>query len=127
VGDEDKPRGLAGTRLSNGMSSEIVHTLILADANKVAGEKIDAVADYIAVLALARWQGLERCNAKVSTILNLMAQDCGDDPPTAATTADMALLTALYAVDPRETGSQQRMAIAGRMRTELQKAEAEQH
>ena len=45
------------------MSTELVHSLILADANKVADEKIGAVADYVAVLALARWQGLERCNA----------------------------------------------------------------
>jgi hypothetical protein len=120
--DKAPPQGRAGSRLGNEMSAQIVHSLILADANKVAGEKIDAVADYITVLALARWQGLEKCNAKVSTILNLMAPGCGDEPPQAATTADMALLAALYAIDPRETGSQQRMAIASRMRSELQKA-----
>ena len=57
------------------MSAEVVHSLIIADANKVADEKIGAVADYIAVLALARWQGLERCNA-IPTILNLMADGC---------------------------------------------------
>jgi len=109
----DRPIGRAGSRLSNDMSAEVVHSLIIADANKVAGEKIDAVADYIAVLALAKWQGLERCNG-IPTILNLMAEGC-TDPPDAATSADLALLTGLYAVDPRELGSQQRMSIAGRM------------
>ena len=109
----DRPVGRAGSRLGNDMSAEVVHSLILADANKVAGEKIDAIADYIAVLALAKWQGLERCNA-IPTILNLMAEGCAG-PPAAATSADLALLTGLYAVDPRELGSQQRATIAERM------------
>jgi hypothetical protein len=105
--------GRAGSRLGTDMSSELVHSLILVDANKVADAKIGAIADYIAVLALSRWQGLERCNA-VPTILNLMADGC-DDAPDAATKEDRALLAALYAADPRETGSQQRMSIAERM------------
>jgi hypothetical protein len=107
-------KGRAGSRLGNDMSSELVHSLIIADANRVAGEKIDAVADYIAVLALSRWQGLERCSA-IPTILNLMA-DCTGEVPEAATAEDLALLKGLYSVDPREAGSQQRASIASRMR-----------
>jgi hypothetical protein len=114
--DHLNPRvGRAGSRLSNGMSTEVVHSLIVGDANRVAGEKIDAVADYIAVLALARWQGTERCSS-ISTILNLMAQGCAEDPPQAVTAADLALLTGLYSVDPRELGSQQRATIASAIR-----------
>ena len=116
----ERPVGRAGSRLGNDMSAEVVHSLILADANKVAGEKIDAVADYIAVLALAKWTELGRCN-RIPTILNLMADEC-PDAPEAATPADLALLTGLYAVEARELGSQQRMAIAGRVQTELDKA-----
>jgi hypothetical protein len=89
----ERPVGRAGSRLGNDMSAEVVHSLILADASKVAGEKIDALADYIAVLALAKWRGLERCNA-IPTILNLMADGCAD-PPEAATRADLALLSGL--------------------------------
>ena len=107
--------GRAGSRLGDDQSSELVHSLILVDANKVAEAKIGAVADYIALLALSRWQGLERCNT-VPTILNLMADGCAEAPPETATPSDLALLSALYAVDPRETGSQQRMSIATRMR-----------
>jgi hypothetical protein len=110
----ERPAGRAGSRLGNDMSAEVVHSLILADANKVANEKIGAVADYIAVLALAKWQGLERCNA-TPTILNLMAEGCGD-PPEAATAVDLALLSGLYSVDPRELGSQQRATIASAIR-----------
>jgi hypothetical protein len=108
--------GKAGSRMGNDMSSELVHSLIIADANKVAGEKIDTVADYIAVLALSRWQKLESCSG-LPTILNLMADGCdASDRPEAATKADLALLKGLYAADPRESGNQQRAAIASAIR-----------
>ena len=95
---------------------ELVHALIIADANKVAGQKIDAVADYIAVLALSRWQGLERCSG-LPTILNLMADGCdAEDRPEAATPADLALLTGLYQVNAREAGTLQRAEIAEAVR-----------
>ena len=124
--DHLNPRvGRAGSRLSNGMSTEVVHSLIVADANRVAGEKIDAVADYIAVLALARWQGTERCQT-MPTILNLMAKDC-TDAPEAATPVDLALLTGLYSVDPREFGSQQRATIASAIRKAGQAPEPSPH
>jgi hypothetical protein len=108
--------GRAGSRLGADMSSELVHSLIIADANKVAGEKIDAIADYIAVLALSRWQGLERCSS-LPTILNLMADGCdAEDRPQAATPGDLALLEGLYTANVRESGSQQRATIASAIR-----------
>jgi hypothetical protein len=110
----DRPMGNPGSRLGNGMSAEVIHTLVIADANKVAGEKIETVADYVAVLALARWQGLEKCNG-IPTILNRMADGC-DDPPDAATPQDLALLKGLYSVQARESGSQQRASIASAIR-----------
>lgn len=118
----DPPGGRAGSRLSNGMSTEIVHSLIIADANKAAGEKIDSIADTIAVLALARWQGIRRCSS-MPTILNRLAADC-DDPPEAATPEDLALLKALYSVSPRELGSQQREPIASAIRKAHEAASA---
>ena len=119
--------GRAGSRLGNDMSTELVHTLILADATKVADIKIGAVADYVAVLALARWEGLERCNA-LPTILNLMADGCAPDEVTEATPTDRGLLTGLYSVNPRESGTQQRASIANRLATSIQKdAQGEAH
>jgi hypothetical protein len=114
IPESERPMGRAGSRLGNGMSAEVVHSLILADTNKLAGAKIEVVADYIAVLALAKWQGLNRCNA-TPTILNRMADGC-DDPPEAATPQDLALLSGLYAVEARESGAQQRAAIASAIR-----------
>jgi hypothetical protein len=115
--DYQNPRvGRAGSRLSNGMSSEIVHSLIVADSNKVAGQKIEAIADYVAVLALAKWQRLEECNG-MHTILNLMADGCDvSERPEAATRMDLALLSGLYSVETQVAGSQQRMSIASRIR-----------
>jgi hypothetical protein len=120
AGSPDQLHGRPGSRLGNDMSAEVVHALIVADAKKVADAKIGAVADYIAMLALARWDGLERCNPAPS-ILNLMADGCVEEAPGAATGADVGLLTALYAVDPRESGTMQRASIAGRMATEIKK------
>jgi hypothetical protein len=119
-----RPTGRAGSRLSHGVSAEVVHSLIVADANKVSDAKIGSVADYIAVLALARWTHLERCNSSVATVLNLMADGCdADERPVAATPADLALLTGLYSVDAREDGAAQRASIASAMR----KADAVAH
>ncbi len=113
--------GKAGSRLGNDMSTELVHVLILADANKVADEKIGAIADYVAVLALARWNGLEKCNS-LPTILNLMADGCdADEIAEAATPTDLGLLEGLYSVDPRESGTLQRASIADRMSAESRK------
>jgi hypothetical protein len=114
--------GRAGSRLGVDLSSELVHSLIIADSNKVAGEKIDAVADYIAVLALSRWQSLERCSG-LPTILNLMADGCdAQDRPEAATPTDLGLLVSLYSMSPRETGSLQRASIASAARKASQGA-----
>jgi hypothetical protein len=122
AGSPDQAHGRAGSRLGNDMSAEVVHALIIADSKKVADAKIGAVADYIAMLALARWDGLDRCNPAPS-ILNLMADGCAEEAPVAATGPDLGLLTALYAVDPREAGSQQRAEIASRIAAAVKKTD----
>ncbi|HLZ74188.1 hypothetical protein [Phenylobacterium sp.] len=111
----DSLHGTAGSRLGAELSSDIAFALIIGDRNKVSNAKIGPVADYIAFLALARWQGLERCNSVILTILNLMADACQEDPPETVTAYDLNLLKALYLVNPRESGSQQRMEIADRI------------
>ncbi len=109
------PHGRAGSRLGNDLSSDIAFSLILADASQVANGKIGPLADYIAVLALAQWHDIKDCNALVPSILNLMADACSEPPPEAVTSSDLSILKALYKVDPRETGSQQRMEIADKL------------
>jgi len=121
----DPPHGRAGSRFGSDMRSDLMHTLIVADSKKLADAKIGAVADYIAVLALAKWQGVEKCNA-MPTILNLMADGCEADMiPETATAADIGLLKGLYTAADRVSGSQQRMQIASRIEAELKKASEE--
>jgi hypothetical protein len=79
------PHGRAGSRLGADMSSDIAFSLILGDATTVAYGKIGPPADYIAVLALARWPDLEHFNAVIPTILNPMAEACLEAPPEAVT------------------------------------------
>jgi hypothetical protein len=118
----DPPAGRAGSRFGSDMRSDLMHTLIVADSKKLANAKIGAVADYIAVLALAKWQSVEKCNA-MPTILNLMADGCEADMiPDNATPADLGLLKGLYSAGDRVSGSQQRMQIASSIETELKKA-----
>jgi hypothetical protein len=113
----DRPHGEAGSRLSNGMSAELVHTLILADAAKVSDTKVGTVADYIAVLTLARWRNTDRCHSAVDSVLSSLAHGCEKDGgPEAVTPADLALLKALYTVDSRESGTMQRASIASAIR-----------
>jgi hypothetical protein len=127
AGGDFGPHGRPGSRLGSDMSTELAHSLIIADANKLAGEKIDAVADYIAVLALSRWQGLERCSG-LPTILNLMADGCdAEDRPEAVTPEDLALLTGLYQVNSREAGTQQRAEIAEAVRKAANPATDSRH
>jgi hypothetical protein len=122
AGSPDQLHGRPGSRLGNDMSAEVVHALIIADAKKVADARIGAVADYIAMLALARWDRLDRCNP-VPSILNLMADGCVQDAPAVATSADLGLLTALYAVNPRESGVQQRADIASHIEAALKRGD----
>ena len=66
----EKPTGRAGSRLGNDMSAEVVHSLVIADADKVSGAKIGAIADYIAVLSLAggrAWRGATPRSRRSST------------------------------------------------------------
>jgi hypothetical protein len=52
-----------------------------------------------------------------------MADGCeADMVPDAATPADLGLLKGLYSVADRESGAQQRMAIASHIETELKAA-----
>lgn len=117
MNNPDRPHGLAGSRLSNGMSAELVHTLIIADADRVSDTKVGTVADYVAVLTLARWRNTDRCRASVDTILTSLAAGCEKEGgPEAATPADLALLRALYTIDPRESGTMQRATLASAIR-----------
>jgi hypothetical protein len=113
------PSGAAGSRFTSGLSSRLVHVLILADTNIVAGQQTDAIAELLAFLALAQTPVAEACDQAV-TILNLMNPACPPEQrPAALTEADLAYLRALYSSDPEAGERLQRGNIVQHMTNEL--------
>jgi hypothetical protein len=96
------PGGRLGTRLATGLSSLLVHVLVVADARKVNGYTIGSVSDYLAMLVLSQTQSPDMCGP-LPSILDLMASHCdAQEKPEAVTAGDLAFLRALYSTDLRE-------------------------
>lgn len=93
------PSGLAGSRLSSEISSGIINVVIVADARKMVGRAIGAIADYVAVLTLTQAYGSEQCGT-LPSITDLMLPHCADkEKLTGITAGDLAFLRALYRTD----------------------------
>ena len=93
------PMGLAGSRLSRGVSRGIVNAVIVADPHKMLGQPIGAIADYIAVLALTQAFSVEHCGT-LPSIMDMMLPSCRENEKvTSVTAGDLAFLRALYKAD----------------------------
>jgi hypothetical protein len=89
--------GMAGSHLTKGLTSELLHVLVVADSNAVSSHSVAAISDYIAILTLTRLSSLDGCN-ELPSIVDLFSAGCGARPgPDAITPADTAFLRALYA------------------------------
>jgi hypothetical protein len=109
------PAGLAGSRLSSSTSSGIVNVVIVADANKMVGHAIGAIADYVAVLTLTQAFASERCGA-LPSITDMWLPNCDDREKLAGVTAgDLAFLRALYKTDMETILSLERSDIQNNM------------
>jgi hypothetical protein len=96
------PGGRLGTRLVTGLSSLLVHVLVIADLRKVNGYTIGSISDYLAMLVLSQTQSPDTCGP-LPSILDLMASHCdAQEKPEAVTAGDLAFLHALYSTDLRE-------------------------
>jgi hypothetical protein len=94
-----QPDGLAGSRLGSDMSSGIINVLIIADAKKMVGRPIGAIADYVAVLTLSQPYKSELCGA-LPSITDFMLANCHErEKLTGITAGDLAFLRALYKAD----------------------------
>ena len=106
---------VTGDHLSDRVSSELYHAVIVIDLAKVNGLTVGALADYAAMLALAQTQNFETC-APVASITNLVSPDCDAAVKTGAMSgSDLAYLQGLYSIDPRASFLHQRGEIADRM------------
>jgi hypothetical protein len=91
------PSGSAGSYLTRGLRSEILHVLIIVDNNGVSSYSLQSIADYIALLTLTRIASQDACT-ELPSILNLFTKDCSTSP-AAITASDSAYLKALYSAD----------------------------
>ena len=113
------PGGRAGTRLATGLSSLIVHALVIVDTKRVSGNAIGSISDYLAMLVLSQTQSPDVCGA-LPSILDLMASHCEEpEKPDAVTAGDLAFLRALYAADLRENLSLEANDIQNAMMREF--------
>ncbi len=93
------PSGVSGSYLTKGLTSELLHVLVIVDTRKVAGNSLRSISDYIAMLALTRMGSLDGCGA-LPSIVDLLSSGCDErDRPRALTDADTAYLKALYSSD----------------------------
>lgn len=70
--------------------------ILVVDTTRVAGFRIGAIADYLAMLTLSVAQSPDHCDP-LPSILDLMSSSCGTrEKPTAITAGDLAFLRALY-------------------------------
>ncbi|HEY4076602.1 MAG TPA: hypothetical protein VGM26_06675 [Rhizomicrobium sp.] len=110
---------VSGSRMGDGLKSEFTTAIIIVDTNRIAGQTIGALADYIAMLALSQAQTYDDCQP-VPTITNLMSSGCSDGmKPDAITDIDATYLRGLYKMDAGRTLLGERGSIAYAMKKEL--------
>jgi hypothetical protein len=110
--------GQTGSRITTGLSSFIVFTLVVVDTNKVTGYGIGSISDYIAMVTLAQIRLADGCG-RLPSILDLMAAACAPPRSDAITGGDIAYLKALYTVGLARDIRQQRDAIEIMMKQEF--------
>jgi hypothetical protein len=110
---------VSGSRLGDGLKSQLSTAIILVDTQKIVGQEIGPLADYIAMLALSQGQYYDTCQ-DVPTINNLMAPNCAAElKPAALTDIDATYLRGLYKMDAGSSYRGQRSSIAFEMKKEL--------
>ena len=109
----------SGSRVGNGLKSEFTAAIIVVDTNKIGGQEIGPLSDYIAMLAISQGQSYDACQS-VPTITNLMAPNCeADMKPAAITDVDMTYLRGLYRMRPDGNLYAERGSIAFEMKKDL--------
>lgn len=96
--------------------ASIVGTAILVDANRAAGVTLDAVASYVAFVALARIRVTANFNGAPSILALFGKEGAAADR---LTEWDKAYLTALYSAPVNRTARTQRSKIVGEMVKEM--------
>jgi len=101
-----------GSRLADGLRATFDHVTIIANPLAV-GARMATIQDYIAVVALAQINSLDKCQA-LPSITNLLAGGC-TQVSTALTANDLGYLKAVYDANPEGVPGVQKNDIARRM------------
>lgn len=106
-----------GSRLGDGLRSELYNVIIVADPTKLLSYEIGELSDYIAMLALTEPASRAGCR-ELPSILNMLAEGCAAKA-NALTGNDAAFLHGLYKMSPDMTLRTQTDQIAYQMEQEL--------
>ncbi len=104
----------SGNLTGDGVRSAFNHVVIVVDFNKVKGHTIGALADYIALLALAQLNSPDVCQ-ELPSIVNMFAPSC-ERTATSLAEADLAYLRGLYGMNPDQYLVYQKNEIADTMK-----------
>jgi hypothetical protein len=108
---------VTGSRLGDGLSTELFNVLIAAEPAKLMSYEIGTLADYAALLALAEPTSLDTCE-ELPSISNLLARDCASTTQH-LTDGDLAYLRSLYKMGTADTLAMQRDTIRFQMEKTL--------
>jgi hypothetical protein len=109
----------SATRISTGVHSFILFTLVVVDGKKISGYTLGAISDYIAMLTLSQVRLIDRCG-ELPSILDLMAAACTRKKKSqSVTAADLAYLRSLNTVGQEVDYFMQTKAIEFKMKEQL--------
>jgi hypothetical protein len=108
---------VTGNHINDGARSGFNHVIIVTDSNKLAGQQLIPLSDYIAMLALTQLNSLDTCQ-QLPSIVNLMATGC-DQKMEGMTATDLAYLQGLYKMDADKSMLFQQNEISDSMQKSL--------
>ena len=108
--------GRAGSLLTEGLESHFATVLIVVDATKTVLDPKGALADYLAMVALAQTSNFDQCHS-LPSITNFTGASCSSSViPAQLTDTDLAYLRGLYAVRITDKAAFQKVEIARRIK-----------
>ncbi len=99
-----------GSRIENPTQQVFTRAIIVVDSTRVAGMRVDSLADYVSMAALAQLDPAADTSA-YPTILNAFSNGSPGNVPLALTEWDLAYLEGLYTSDSNRDANFQRSAI----------------
>jgi hypothetical protein len=106
-----------GTRLPATVITALINVLVVADVSKVMNQRPEALADYIAMLALSQYQPVYNCD-ELPSVTQLMSSTCSP-AQMSLTVSDAAYLRGLYSADLTQPIQTEIADIANRMFRQL--------